>query len=484
MTIGGIEFLLFFLPVLLGYWLLPRRAAIQNGWLLGASYLFYASWDWRLLGLVIAGTVIDFTITRRMPRVGSTLKVRLLAVSFAWNLGALAFFKYEGFFADSLNALAHRVGLPDLLPHLNLLLPLGISFYTLQRLSYVIDVYWGRQKPDPTPLQFALFSCYFPQITAGPIARGRELFPQLAVPRRASPGMFRVAGVELLIGFALKAWAAEYIGSLLVDPVYSAPGELGVLAHWMALVAYPLQVFADFAGYSLMAIGLSRLFGIELPINFDFPFLSRSLPEFWRRWHITLNRWLFDYIFTPATTSRGWLRGRFSLAFMITFLASGLWHGANWTFVVWGALHGLGMVIHRSWDEYYRSLCRADRRWVAVRKGRIYAILSWVLTIGFFVISLVPFRAASMTQAAQFVGGLTGLGEVTFSLARMDAFNLALAVALIVIYHVSATRSGKAWVTVFVGLPQPIRACVYGLSIALLLLLTPVSSGTFIYQQF
>ncbi len=484
MTIGGIEFLLFFLPILVGYWLLPRRAAAQNLWLLGASYLFYASWDWRLLGLVIAGTVIDFTVTRRMPEAGSPSKARLLAASLVWNLGALAFFKYEGFFADSLNALAQRAGLPDLLPHLNLLLPLGISFYTLQRLSYVIDVYWGRQKPDPTPLQFALFSCYFPQITAGPIARGGELLPQFAQPRRASPGMFRAAGIELLIGFALKAWAAEYIGSLLVDPVYNHPGQLGALAHWMALVGYPLQVFADFAGYSLMAIGVSRLFGIELPINFDFPFLSRNLPEFWRRWHITLNRWLFDYIFTPATTSRGWLRGRFSLAFMITFLASGLWHGANWTFVVWGALHGLGMVVHRWWDEYYRSLCRADRRWVAVRKGRFYATLSWALTIGFFVISLIPFRAASIQQASQFVGGLAGRGAGALFPGLTGALNLALAIVLIALYHLSATRSGATLVAGFFGLPQPVRACAYGLAIALLLLLTPVSSGTFIYQQF
>jgi alginate O-acetyltransferase complex protein AlgI len=486
MTIGGIEFLLFVAFVLFGYWVLPRRAAAQNAWLLGASYVFYASWDWRLLGLVIVGAAIDFQVTRRMAEEGAaeSRKKRLLAVSLVWNLGALAFFKYEGFFADSLNALAQKVGLPELLPHLNLLLPLGISYYTLQRLSYVIDVYWGRQKPDTTALEFALFSCYFPQITAGPIARGRELLPQLALPRKASPGVMRTAGVELLLGFALSAWAAEYIGSLMVEPVYSAPGRLGATAHWMALVGYPLQVYADFAGYSLMAIGVSRLFGIVLPINFDAPFLSRSLPEFWRRWHITLNRWLFDYIFTPATTSRGRLRGRFNLAFMITFLGSGLWHGANWTFVLWGAMHGLGMVIHRVWDEYYRSLCRANRRWVAIRKGRIYATLSWALTISFFVLSLVLFRAASVGEAADFVGGLAGNGAGGLVLGLTGAFNLSLAIALIVFYQLSATRSGSAVLAGFVGLPQPLRACVYGLAIALLLLLTPVSSGTFIYQQF
>ena len=270
----------------------------------------------------------------------------------------------------------------------------------------------------------------------------------------------------------------------MVEPAYSAPGELGAMAHWLALVGYPLQVYADFAGYTLMAIGVSRMFGIELPINFDAPFLSRSLPEFWRRWHITLNRWLFDYIFTPATTSRGWLRGRFNLAFMITFLASGLWHGANWTFVAWGAMHGLGMIVHRTWDEFYRTLCRKDRRWVAVRKGRLYATLSWALTIGFFVLSLILFRAASMQQAVQFVGGLANQGVGESSVGLKGALNLALAIALIALYHLSATRSGRTVVARFVGLPKPLRACAYGLAIVLLLLLTPVSSGTFIYQQF
>jgi alginate O-acetyltransferase complex protein AlgI len=486
MIFANIEFTYFVAAILAAYWLLPRRAPIQNAWLLGASYLFYVSWDFRLISLVIAGTLLDFYVTRRVSRSGTSAAVRkyLLAASLSWNLGALGFFKYEGFFADSLNALALQFGLPDILPHLRFALPLGISFYTLQRLSYVLDVYWGRQHACTSILQFALFSCYFPQITAGPISRGGELLPQLALPRYASPGMFRKAGMEILVGFALKAWASELIGSFLVDPVYAAPGTMNPIAHLAALVGYPLQVFADFAGYSLIAIGISRLFGVELPINFNFPFLSKSLPELWRRWHITLNRWLFDYIFTPVTTSRGWMRGRFNVALMLTFLGSGIWHGANWTYVAWGLMHGTGMVVHWTWDEFFRRLCRADRRWVQVRTGALYGFVAWSLTIGFFVVSLVLFRASSLSDAWSFARGLIGAGNGWHTPSRIDELNVALACLFIAAYHFAGTKRGTEAVMWFGRLPSPIRAATYAVAIAFLLVFCPVSPGTFIYQQF
>jgi D-alanyl-lipoteichoic acid acyltransferase DltB (MBOAT superfamily) len=283
------------------------------------------------------------------------------------------------------------------------------------------------------------------------------------------------------MGYVLKGWAADSIGNDVVNPIFERSAEFGMIAHWVGVGGYALQVFGDFAGYSLMAIGVGRLFGIELPVNFNFPFLSRSLPELWRRWHITLNRWLFDYIFTPLTTSHGWFRGRFDAALMVTFLASGLWHGANWTFVLWGALHGLGMVLHRRWDEAYRGLCRANRAWVQRRRSWWYTTCAWLMTIGFFVLTLVPFRSPDISTAAAYaermfagsVGGLPPMGG-----------NVMLAMLVFVGYHVAELKH-FAWSRErFFALPAFVRGMAYGAVVVFLMIKTPIASGTFIYQQF
>ncbi|NJN64509.1 MAG: MBOAT family protein [Acidobacteria bacterium] len=403
MSFSEVEFF-FFLPVLLVlYWLLPRRAGAQNAVLLVASYLFYASWHWKLLSLVIAGTLIDFVAGRVADAAsGYSVRVRRIAltVSLLCGFGLLALFKYERFFASSANALLASIGLAPSVPLLELVLPLGISFYTLQRASYMLDVYWGRQSACRSLPHFALFSCYFPQLAAGPIARGHELLPQIAAPRSLSARNVGRGARLFLVGYVLKAFAANSIGDGWVDPVFGSTEALGALTHWMALVGFTLQVFGDFAGYSAMAIGVSRLFGIELPVNFDFPFLSKSLPELWRRWHISLNRWLFDYLFTPLSTSHGWFRGRVELALVITFLVSGLWHGAAWTFIIWGALHGFGMIAQGRWDAFYRGLCRKDRSYVKRRQATGYQFGAWAITMGFFLLTMIPFRSAGLARRA------------------------------------------------------------------------------------
>jgi alginate O-acetyltransferase complex protein AlgI len=283
------------------------------------------------------------------------------------------------------------------------------------------------------------------------------------------------------LGLALKAWAADVIGSAWVDPVYAESARFGRAAHGLAVLGYPLQVFGDFAGYSLMAIGVARLFGITLPTNFNYPFLSKSLPELWRRWHITLNRWLFDYIFTPLTTSRGWFRGRLDLAMMVTFLASGLWHGALWTFVIWGALHGVGMVVQRHWDERYRKLCREDRKYVQLRKSTSYALAAWVLTMAFFVASLMPFRAPSTAGAIAFLqDALLAPGSERVIVSIRNTF----AAVFIVAYHCLELPILQRIRDRFFALHAVVRGVVYGLAIVWLILMVPASAGTFIYQQF
>jgi alginate O-acetyltransferase complex protein AlgI len=480
----------FFLPAaLLIHWLLPRRAVVQNLFLLLCSCVFYAAWDWRWLPLLWAGAAIDFTVARYMEsNRGEDRLLRrraALGVSLAWNLGALAYFKYANFFIGSAADLLRLFGLAPSWPVLRLILPLGLSFYTLQRIGYVADVYLGRDTACRSPLQFALFSGYFPQITAGPIARASELLPQLAASRRLRAENVARGGGEFLLGYMLKAWIADTLGTQIVGPVFGSPGEWTVAMHWLALVGYALQVFGDFAGYSLIAIGCSRLFGIELPVNFNHPFLSRSLPELWRRWHISLNRWLFDYIYGPLTTSRSWFRGRFDAALLLTFLASGLWHGAAMTFVVWGLIHGFGMIVQRHWDEGYRRWCRKDARFVAWRKSALYSVAAWLSTQLVFVLALVPFNSPSLPAAARFAAGMLGsAGSRSLDLWWVDIGNLLLGVGVIVAYHLTGTRWGSRLWQRFVSLPAAVRGVAYGAVIVFLALLVPIGVGTFIYQQF
>lgn len=487
MSFLEVEFMLFLPLAVALHWALPRRRLVQNAYLIVVSCIFYAFWNWRLLSVLLVGTGVDFLVLRYLTRLdpsGTELSWKrraALLASLASGLGALAFFKYEGFFAHSFNALTQSLGLGGSLPVLNVLLPLGISFYTLQRIGYVVDVYWG-QSPGPRSfVDFLLFVCFFPQLTAGPISRGGELMPQLEKPRLPSAAALADGASMILLGYVLKGWAADTIGQKWVDPVFAAHEQFGRLSHLLGMVGYAMQVFGDFAGYNLMAIGAARLFSIDLPVNFNFPFLSQSVAELWRRWHITLNRWLFEYIFTPLTTSRGWFRERYDLALLITFLASGLWHGASWTFVSWGLVQGLGMIVHRNWDERYRGLCRRDRKYVRIRQSRPYGFAAWLLTISFFVLSLIPFRASSFEQALSFARSMI-LGNGTRSLPYLPS--VVLSALFVVGYHLLDLPGLRHWRARFFLLPAPVRGIIYGLVIGFLMAEVPVSAGTFIYQQF
>jgi alginate O-acetyltransferase complex protein AlgI len=267
-----------------------------------------------------------------------------------------------------------------------------------------------------------------------------------------------------------------------VDPVFGAPERYTVGAHWIAIVAYAAQIFSDFSGYSDMAVGSARFLGIELPENFRYPFLSKSLREVWQRWHISLNSWLFEYLYGPLTTSTGWWRGRLDLGFVAVFLISGLWHGAAWTFILWGGLHGLGLVAHRRWDELYRGLCSKDRSYVALRKTAGYGAAAWLLTQAFFVLSLVPFRAPSIAVAGTFARGL--LASAGTTALPLFSINMAAIAAFLVTYHVLALPFGRRAWEGFLALPAPARGFAYGLVVVYLMIFMPIASGTFIYANF
>ena len=386
MSLSEVELAYFFPLFLAIYWLVPRRAAAQNAVLVAGGLFFYATWSARLLPLFLASSLADYAILRGFARTpllpddapeadrerAARRRRLLLGLGLLHNLGALFWFKYAGFFADAVNQAtgAH-------LTVLRLALPLGLSFYTMGRVGVLIDTYYDRLPPVRSLLVWLSFVSFFPQLIAGPIGGGAELFRQYEEPRRPDPAAFGKALSELAAGFFLKIYVAAHAGSGLVDAVFAAPGTYTRKAHLLAMVGYAAQVFGDFAGYSLIALGLARLLGLALPDNFDFPYLSTSPPEVWRRWHMSLNRWLFDYLYGPMVTGRGFMRDRMALGFVVVFLVSGLWHGAAFTFLLWGLLHGLWLALHHRYDEAYRSLCRKDRAWVKRRKSTAYALAGW-----------------------------------------------------------------------------------------------------------
>lgn len=483
MSFSNVE-ILFFLPaVFLLYWFGPRNRIYQNVVLLAASYLFFGSWHWHFLLLILAGTWFDFYVIRRFaePELDDRYRRRLLTMSLLFSIGILCFFKYAGFFATSANSALAGFGIEHGLPVLKLLLPLGISYWTLQRVGYVLDTYWRRTEPTSSLLDFSLFVCFFGQVAAGPISRGSELLTQLQKPRRLEPHWIATGCFALLLGYVLKAFVGEILGDNIVSRVFESPETYRAPYLWLGMFAFAGQVFADFAGYSLMAIGVGRLFAVELPQNFNAPFLSRSLPELWRRWHITLNRWLFEYIFVPMTTSKGWCRNKLDFGMLVVFVTSGLWHGAAWTYVFWGLLHALGMIIHRNWDVIYRGWCRKNKQFVKWRKTLLYSGAAWALTLLFFILTLVPFRANDLQTAFTYYHGLVkSIGDTSLDISPLAV----LAFLFIALMHLVEIQPFKQMKIVFERTPLMVRGLIYGFTVAVLILVVPFSSGTFIYQQF
>jgi alginate O-acetyltransferase complex protein AlgI len=413
MLFNSYIFIFLFLPVtLLGFHLLGGRSLprLTMLWLVTASLFFYGWWNPSYLVLIIGSMLFNYAagcLLRRHRRRG------LLALGVGGNLALLAYYKYANFFVDNLNALAGS----DL--HLeSIILPLAISFFTFQQIAYLVDTFRGETEQH-TFLHYALFVTFFPQLIAGPIVHHREMLPQFL---RGFLG--RLKAEHLAIGFTIfvlglfkKTVLADSV-ALHATPVFNA-AEAGVtisfLEAWSGALAYTLQLYFDFSGYSDMAIGLARMFGLRLPLNFNSPYKATSIIDFWRRWHITLSRFLRDYLYIPLGGSRrGELRRNVNL--LITMLLGGLWHGAGWTFVLWGGLHGLYLLINHGWRKLFPN----------PRAGRIRSLLGWGLTMLAVVVSWVPFRAGSLDGAAQMLAGMAGMNTFSPSVTLMREINEAL----------------------------------------------------------
>jgi alginate O-acetyltransferase complex protein AlgI len=471
MTPTSVAFAVLVLAALLLHWLGPRRSGWQNSVLLGASAIFYWTWSPAWLPVLALSTLVDFWASQKIGDASADPRLRRAAlwVALGGNLGVLLWFKYAGFLLDSGS----------------LLLPIGLSYYTLIRVGYLLDLRYGRVAVERSLLNFAAFVWFFPQMVAGPITRARAMLPQFASARSWRDVNLGAAAGALLLGWTLKAYVADWIGPAIVDPVFAASRAFGAAAHWLALVGYALQVFGDFAGYSLLAIGVAALFGMSLPVNFDRPFLSRSMPEFWRRWHISLNTWLFDYVFGPLTTGGGALHGRIAVNLVLIFVISGLWHGAQSTFVLWGLLHGLALAAHHGWDLWYRAQCRRDRRFVTARKSTAYAVAAWVLTQGWFLGSLLLFRSNDLASAGQYLGALfVAEGNASLPLDSMALASLLAVVAIVGWHHAEGLNLGAKLRARIDALPAPVIGALLGLGLAWLLIFAPLARTSFIYAQF
>ena len=406
-----------FLPVVLALFHGPLRGRLrlQNGLLLLASYVFYGWWDWRFLSLIMLSTLGDFAMGRWLAREqGETAKSArrrkaALVFSAVLNLGLLGYFKYAGFFVDAWIDAWAGVGVTMSKPSLEIVLPVGISFYTFQTMSYTIDVYRRKLTPSRNLLEFATFVSFFPQLVAGPIERASRLLPQLQRLRPVTATATKLALRMIAWGLFKKVVIADSAAQY-ADAIFAAPANMSGPILAIGIVAFALQIYGDFSGYSDMAIGLGRLFGLRLKSNFRFPYFSRNVAEFWRRWHISLNTWFRDYLYIPLGGSK---RGR-TVALRnisIVFLVSGLWHGADWKFVSWGAIHALLFV-----PLFITG--RNRKVWDAWHWTHGFSAL-WTFTLVCF--AWIFFRAANITEAFIIIdklghgwpGGLAKWGDIS-----------------------------------------------------------------------
>ncbi len=464
MLFTQIEFIIFFcITVIL--LLSIKNFRVQKIILLAGSYYFYAYWDWRFLGLIILSTVVDYIVGATLHKTDNQKNRKtLLCISLVANLGLLGFFKYCNFFIDSAALMLAPLGFN--LQSLNIILPVGISFYTFQTLSYTIDIYRKRIEPCHDFFDFALFVGFFPQLVAGPIVRAADFLPQLKTPRSMSWCRSYSGGRQFVFGLFKKVFIADRL-AMFVDVVFDNAGAFDCVTTWLAVIAYAIQIYCDFSGYSDMAIGLARTMGFDFQANFNHPYIATSIQDFWRRWHISLSSWLRDYLYISLGGNRkGEIRTYINL--MITMLLGGLWHGASWTFVLWGGLHGAALAVNR-W-----MLKNANDK----SRMMIESFLGWFSTMLVVLISWVLFRSPAFADAFLM---LKQMFAPVAGISWIHPFAL-LCLGLMVITHICHALKKEKW------LEAPMQAwyspVVIFVMLWLVLLYHPVGFQPFIYFQF
>jgi alginate O-acetyltransferase complex protein AlgI len=468
------QFCVFFLVVFAVYWALPwQRGRVLV--LLAASIYFYACWNHWLALLLCLSSLGDYSIARAMEVTSAPrLKKLLLWASLAGNLGLLCYFKYANFFLGSLQEAAGACGLALALPVLQVMLPVGISFYTFEAINYTVDVYRGKVRASRDLTHFMLFILFFPHLVAGPIVRARAFLPLVARRKRWSWLRAHHGVLLILLGVVKKMAVADRM-ALYVDPVFADSAAFATATLWLAAVAYAIQIYCDFSGYSDMALGLANLFGYHLAANFNMPFLAANIAELWRRWHMSLSSWIRDYVFIPLGGSHGTRRQTYR-NLLVTFALCGLWHGAGWTFVLWGLLNGILLVLHAA----FKPWCESRPRLAAVLRTGPGTAARVALTFTCFCVIFVVFRSPDFdiawTMLRRMLTPAAGAG------LPLQPHGLYLTLIVVAVGH--ALGSGNLGLRLWERLPAPVRGLAFGAALTLVLVLPPGASKAFIYFQF
>ena len=486
----------FLLVTYVTFWLLRRQSLLRRLFLVFASYLFYfvgtydaateqqvpfgaVGWTILCVAIIFVGSSLDFFIGRLLGRtVDPTRRKLLLLVSIFYYLGVLSIFKYFNFGVDTFVYLAHRIGLHVSPVHLKLVLPFGISFFTFETMSYTIDVYRREIPPAKRYLDYLLFVCFFPHLVAGPIVRPKQMLPQLAAEPVATDGM-KAHGLYLIAtGLFKKIVIGDVLSLNLVNRVFENPERFSSLECLVGVYAYAIKIYADFSGYTDVAIGSAKLFGYELPQNFDTPYVSSNLQEFWRRWHISLSSWLRDYLYVPLGGNR---RGGFFTYrnLMLTMVLGGLWHGASWNFVIWGALHGGALAVNRMWQRRPGApKPLPDHVWTTAR------VISVIATFHFVCFAWIFFRAPTFAHAITL---LARLGRLSYA-AWFTAPNLANKVPLVLILGFVLHFIPRRWADdardLFIKGPAVAQGVALALCAYILHFAAAAKAEPFIYGQF
>ena len=460
---------LFFLFVYATAWSLERENGRRKVFLVLASWVFYGWWDWRFVGLLIGSAIFNWFIARQVSRTPArSSRLWLIALDVVVNLSILGFFKYYGFFVDQLGGALKMLHWERDLPLLNVILPVGVSFFTFQAISYVVDVHRGKTPPARSLLDVMLMMSFFPHLVAGPIVRGIDLLPQFNQTPRLTRGMATHGLLLIAWGLLKKTVIASELAAGLVDPVFFDPTAYGAADLLAATYGYAVQIYCDFSAYSDMAIGLAALLGYRFPRNFDQPYRSTSLQEFWRRWHMSLSSWLRDYLYIPLGGNRGGIV-RACINTMITMVLGGLWHGASWTFVAWGGLHGGALSIERIWKAVK-----------PVGWPKMPAVVGLLITFHLVCLSWILFRAESFDLAVNFLQGFARFGQPVSQLTPFLAGIIALGLGM----HFLPPRAIETTSRAVKALPSPALGVTVGLIILLVEAMRPEGVAPFIYYQF
>lgn len=473
MQFDSITFVLFLVPVLLLYGLI-KNWNTQKNLLLLASYIFYAAWNVFFLPLLLFSTTLDYWMARWLHVSQGRMRRLVLLITLCSNLSILFFFKYFIFALDVLNSLLAPLNISIGTGHWNIILPLGISFYTFHSLSYCIDVYRGRFAPTHSWRDYSLYVAFFPQLVAGPITRWTIMREQIAQPRRMQLGLFFMGLSMLLVGLFEKIVLADALFAPVANDVFGQDSRTVVQA-WLGMLAFSGQIFCDFAGYSTCALGLALMLGFRLPVNFRNPYAAIGFSDFWRRWHISLSSWLRDYLYIPLGGNRQgtWLTYR---NLLLTMLLGGLWHGAAWTFVVWGLLHGLYLAAERVLRTLHGITELAVPGW-------LMHWLRWLFTLLAVMYAWVWFRADSLTAALIFTGQLLSISAADASTAPLHASFWQVVVGFSALLFVQLRWRDQTLPQWLEARSLPVLGLLYFI-LLLAIVLSPGEGNAFIYFQF